>query len=331
MTQDLFADAMAQLLRIHCTPGQVRRIERDADASALWRELNDSGFLDALADEAHGGAGLSLPDIFSTIFVAGRHAVPAPLAQTLLVRGTLGADAPQGPIAIAQIGGITPAGELLYERVSFGRVAQWVLVETETQTLLLPAARAQVTAAGGHGSLDADLRWAAIPDEAITVDVTNWMAPAACATAALMAGAMERVFEITVDYANERKQFGKPIGKQQAIQQQLSVMAEHVFSARMAAQIGFDSTSSQPAPLRAAIAKERTSAVVPEVCAIAHAVHGAMGFTEEYDLQLFTRRLHEWRMAYGAETFWRERLGTAVLQSGRMHSLDIVREVIMAH
>jgi len=331
MTQDLFGDAMRQLLDTHGAPAQVRKIERDADAGALWKALEDSGFLDALIGEAQDGAGLLLPDVFSIVFMAGRHAAPVPLAQTLLLRGALGADRPRGPLTIAPNHEIDSGGAIVCTRVPFGRMAQWVLVETEQQTRLLPTAKAQVTASGGYGSRDADLRWQAWPDESLPLpSPSDWRTQAANMTAALMAGAMERVLEMTTAYANERKQFGKAIGRQQAIQQQLSVMAEQVFAARMAARIGFDSTSTMAAPQRAAIAKERTSAVAPEVCAIAHAVHGAMGFTEEYDLQLFTRRLHEWRMAYGAESEWRRRLGIAALQSTHSRSLDIVREQIMA-
>ena len=331
MTQDLFGDAMQQLLAQHSAPARVRDIERGADVHALWTALEEAGFLDALASEAQGGAGLLLPEVFSIVFIAGRHAAPVPLAQTLLLRAALGAAAPRGPLSIAPGCLIDADGAIDCAQVPFGRMAQWVLVEAENQARLLPTATARVSAAGGYGSLDADLRWNHWPDASITLAAaSDWTTQAAAMTAALMAGAMERVLEMTTSYANERRQFGKAIGKQQAIQQQLSVLAEQVFAARLAARIGFDSTSTMAAPQRAAIAKERTSAVAPEVCAIAHAVHGAMGFTEEYDLQLFTRRLHEWRMAYGAESEWRRRLGVAALRSGHSRALDIVREQIMA-
>ena len=47
------------------------------------------------------------------------------------------------------------------------------------------------------------------------------------------------------------------------------------------------------------------------VAATAHAVYGAIGISEEHDLQLFTRRLHEWRLADGSETYWNRLLGAA--------------------
>lgn len=332
--QDLFAEAMHQLLAAHSSPAIIRAIEHSGDVAVLWQHLEDSGFMDALVEDERGGAGLSLTDVFSIVLACGRHALPAPLAQTLFVRalgGKSSAPLPKGPITIAPSCTRHVDGSLHCIQVPFGLVAEWTLIALEESAWLLPVSAAQSTAAGGNGCLDADLRWRSLPDQAIALDhFTEWSLIGATATAALMAGALEKIFEMTVAYADDRIQFGKPIGKLQAIQQQLSVMAEHVFAARMAAQIGFLSETAQPDLLRGAVAKERTSAVAAAAAATAHAVHGAMGFTEEYDLQLYTRRLHEWRMAYGSETFWSARLGHAALSSSQARSLDFVRESIMA-
>ncbi len=63
------------------------------------------------------------------------------------------------------------------------------------------------------------------------------------------------------------------------------------------------------------MAKARASEAAPLVADTAHALHGAIGITEEYDLQLYTRRLHEWRMAHGAESHWHRVVGEQVLAS----------------
>jgi alkylation response protein AidB-like acyl-CoA dehydrogenase len=330
--QDLFADAMQQLLGTHCSPAAVRRIEHDGNGANLWQELEASGFIDALVDDSRGGAGLKLTEAFSIVAAGGRCALPVPMAYTMLVRALAARDdLPRGPITIAPNCIRTADGALQAPQVPFARTAEWALVTNDGETQLLAIEAASSVPAGGNGCLDADLHWNSRPGDAIALDGSrNWNLVGAAATSALMAGALEKILDMTLAYANERIQFGKPIGKLQAIQQQLSVMAEHVFSARMAAQIGFSSETAEPDPLRGAVAKERTSAVAAATAAIAHAVHGAMGFTEEYDLQLYTRRLHEWRMAYGAETFWSTRIGEAVLQSDRSRSLDFVRERIMA-
>jgi acyl-CoA dehydrogenase len=101
------------------------------------------------------------------------------------------------------------------------------------------------------------------------------------------------------------------------VQQQLSVMAEQVFAARMAAEIGCASDGIVPQPLRAAVAKARASEAAEKVVAIAHAVHGAIGVTAEYDLQLHTRRLQEWRADFGSQAHWHGQLGQALLADRR--------------
>jgi acyl-CoA dehydrogenase len=139
------------------------------------------------------------------------------------------------------------------------------------------------------------------------------------------------VFQRTLQFANERQQFGRPIGKFQAIQHQLSVISEHAFAARMAAQIGYHSASATPHRLRVAVAKARTSEAALEVAALSHSIHGAIGFTEEFDLQLFTRRLHLWRQAGGSESYWHDVLGTEAVDPRDGLALDLIRTTTDIH
>jgi acyl-CoA dehydrogenase len=159
---------------------------------------------------------------------------------------------------------------------------------------------------------------AAAPFDALTLQ--------ACLYAAQMAGAMQRVLDMTLQYANQRVQFGRPIGKFQAIQHQLAVMAEQTLAARMAAQIGCASSGLLPDRLRAAIAKARTSEAAVEVAALSHSIHGAIGFTHEFDLQIYTRRLHHWRLGAGSESHWHDVLGTALIDDHAGLALDLIRQ-----
>lgn len=328
MTQDLLADSIERLLADCCAPSRIREIERGAPIDGLWSALHESGFMDAMAPEAKGGAGLDLHDVFSVVYSCGRHAVPAPMAQTLMVRTLLahaGKSAPGGPITIAAGTRRDDSKHIKCLRVPYGLVAEWTLVDDGESFLLLPTEPAQITSTGVHASQDADIAWTDIPKNAIRVDLQHDIRTlGACLYAAQLAGAMARALEITMRYANDRVQFGRPIGKFQAIQHQLSVMAEHTFAARMAAQMGFASDTYLPNADFAAVAKARTSEAALAVASIGHAVHGAMGFTGEYDLQLYTRRLHEWRAAYGSESYWNERIGSALLaQPGT--TVDFIR------
>ena len=142
--------------------------------------------------------------------------------------------------------------------------------------------------------------------------------------AAAIAGAGDRVLTRTIDYASQRIQFGKPIARQQAVQQQLAVMAEQVVMARIAAQIGCAHGLVPPLAI-AAIAKQVASAAAVQIAAIAHALHGAIGISEAHDLSLYTRRLHEWRMAHGSESYWAEALGRSRFASSEVMTVDYIR------
>jgi alkylation response protein AidB-like acyl-CoA dehydrogenase len=193
--------------------------------------------------------------------------------------------------------------------------------------MLLSCERAERTPTGVFGSLTASLEWSQEDcARRVAGDPGALRSFGAAIHAAMLAGAMDRVFEMSLQFCNDRIQFGKPLGKFQAIQHQLSVMAEQVAACGIAAESAFQSKGRSPHPLAAAIAKARCSEAAAFVANVGHALHGAIGVTAEYDLQLLTRRLHEWRVAHGSETHWHAYIGAQVLASGGSMS-DFVREV----
>lgn len=331
--EDLFTDTLRQMLEAHCTARRVREIEAGAPVAPLWQAIEESGFANALLPEARDGAGLTLRDAFPLLLLSGAYALPVPLAHTMVLRAVL-ADAdwavPTGSITLATAAERSNDGTIRCCAVPYGAVADWVVAGLPDASLVLDARAAERTATGVHGSLEADLRWSR--DAATPVRFApraDWRAIGAAICAALMAGAMETVLRRTVDYANERSQFGKPLGTFQVIQQQLSLMAEEVFASRMAAELGCASASHLPDSTLAAVAKARASEAAWTAASIAHAVHGAIGITAEYDLHLATRRLHELRLAYGSESYWHGELGTALVES-RATLPDFVRSRVFS-
>lgn len=334
MSDDLFADAARQVLADQCTPDVVRAIEAAGraapEAAALWAQLEATGLADALLPEDQGGAGLGLTEVFGVLEQCGAHALPLPLAETLLARALLvasGVERPVGSIALAH-GTRMADGGLRCPLVRSGAVAASVLVQAEGVWQLLPVDGAQVKPQAL--ALDAAFTWTATqaqaaPRVAVPADVFTLQA---ALIAAQMAGALMVVFQRTLQYANERQQFGRPIGKFQAIQHQLAVMSEHVFAARMAAQLGCSGAQALHLPdrLRVATAKARCSEAALAVSEFAHAIHGAIGFTAEYELQLFTRRLHAWRQSAGSESYWHDVAGEALLAQDSL-TLDVVRRI----
>jgi alkylation response protein AidB-like acyl-CoA dehydrogenase len=324
----MFAQAIEDILQDQCTPAVVRAIEAGGSTAALWQALEGAGFLELLASEAAGGAGLALAELFPILSSFGCYTVPVPVAQTIVARALLGSQCamPSGMITLAAALRREAGGAIVCPLTPYGQVADFVLARDGDALLLLPAA-AQREATGVHGSLVASLRW---PDERIATRVPGagplLPAFAAALHAALLSGAMTRVFEMTLQHCNDRVQFGKTLGKFQAVQHQLSVMAEHVAAASMAAEAAFRTDAAAPSLLAAAMAKSRTSEAAVLVASIAHALHGAIGVAEEYDLQLLTRRLHEWRMAHGSEAHWNVLIGQRVLAADSSIA-DFVRAV----
>ena len=347
---NLFTDALSQLLAEQCTPAVVRQIEAQANAagaanganaanaanaaaSTLWEQIAESGFADALVPEAAGGAGLVLRDAYALWELNGRHALPVPLAETMLIRGCLASagatagatDLPEGPIAMAPRAKRS-GGQLLATAVRCARVSRWVAVEISGETRLLPTDAA--TQAPAVFPLDASLSWpeAAWAAAPVVAGVGDLKTAQAAIYAAQLSGALMTCFERTLQFANERQQFGRPIGKFQIIQHELAQISEHAFAARMAAQIACESNTLTADPVRVAVGKARTSEAVVVVADFSHSIHGAIGFTEEFDLQLFTRRLHAWRQTAGSESYWHDVAGQALLAHGGL-TLDLVRRI----
>ena len=136
-----------------------------------------------------------------------------------------------------------------------------------------------------------------------------------------MAGALERCLEQSLRYAADRHQFGRPIAKFQAVQHNLAVLAGEVAAATTSADAAVSAIARHGIEddrtfLAVATAKIRGGQAAGAGAAIAHQVHGAMGFTREYSLQHRTRRLWAWRDEFGPETVWAIELGRHVAKRG---------------
>jgi acyl-CoA dehydrogenase len=139
-----------------------------------------------------------------------------------------------------------------------------------------------------------------------------------------MAGALDRVLSLAVDYATERQQFGRPIARFQAIQHQLAVLAGEAAAAGRAADAAAETLGRPDFPIQVAAAKARAGEAAGIAAEIAHQVFGAMGFTHEHILHHFTRRLWAWRDEYGRESLWQEQLGARIADGGPERLWDFI-------
>ena len=122
-----------------------------------------------------------------------------------------------------------------------------------------------------------------------------------------MLGGADAVVEMTVEYAKQRTQFGRPVGTFQAVQHHCANMATDVEGCRQIAfQAAWKISEGEPAEREVAMAKAWVSAAYQRVCNLAHQCHGAIGFTKEHDLQLYTRRAKVQELTYGDVNFHKE-------------------------
>lgn len=175
---------------------------------------------------------------------------------------------------------------------------------------------------GDWGDVNAVLQVAGVmvPDLPVAeLIVTDALLPAA--TVSLMAGAMGQALTLSIEHVNTRQQFGRPLGKFQAVQQSLAVMACEVRAVEAAAgalAARLDAVGLDPAAadFEMAAAKLRANRAVGVVTSIAHQVHGAIGFTDEYDLHRVTVPLMRWRGEHGYDAYWAAKLGRQVAGLG---------------
>lgn len=312
--EEMLTEPFRRLLARIATRATVRADEAAPGVAPCWAEIRASGFLDALVPEATGGAGLTLADIFPLVMACGEHALPAPVAETMAARALLAARGAPAPDDAAIV--LAPPSAT----IPLAAKASHALMPRGDRLALVAIGTVTADPFGlGGGALSGDGETVC----EVAADGIDLLAWAAALAAAAMAGAMARMLDMSLAYANERKQFGKPLAGFQAIQHQLAVAAEEAVAAHVAARIGM--SGSHFDPLRAAMAKARAGEAAERICAIAHAVHGAIGVTEEYDLQLYSRRLKQWQLAFGGETFWAGRIGAARRAAPAGTSADFIR------
>jgi len=319
----------------------INRVEDDGWKESLWQALASAGVTLAWVPVEHGGAGASLADGFEILAVAGRFAVAVPLAETLLAGWLLsrgGLDAPSGAMTVAPV---RPGDRIALEAdrtlsgrargVPFAREARHVAVlanGADSTSIALVDTAACRTSEGRTlaGDTMSDVTFDRVEPIGIApapsgFDQRSLMLMGAMARSVQAAGALESVLDLCVRYANERIAFERPIAKFQAVQHNLARLAGEVAAAITAAGSAADAIAQTRAFdeaifLEAASAKIRTGEAAQEGAAIAHQVHGAIGFTKEHILHRLTLRLLSWRDDFGTESHWAVALGNRVAARG---------------
>jgi acyl-CoA dehydrogenase len=297
----------------------------------LWAQVEASGLAMALVSENGGGAALPVFAALSLIEVAAEYAAPIPLGETMIAAWLLdraGLPVPSGPLTFAAvIGNAEAAGSSwrltgVSQRVPWGSRAGVVAVadgEAGPRIFLLdPHAM----------TVELGTNLAGEPRDTLTIDaLVGTGAPSPVSVDQLrvigaairtmqIAGALRSATTMALQYARDRVQFGRSLSKFQAIQQSLAVLATQTAVSSMAATMARTALANDDLLPNVAMAKARAGEAASVGAAIAHQVHGAIGFTLEYDLQVFTKRLYAWRDEFGNEAEWNLLYGNRIAALG---------------
>ncbi len=340
MIENIVLDTATRIFADLADPQIVNREKDDAWKAPLWQALQDAGLTLAWVPEEHGGAGAGLEDGMEILAAAGRFAASVPLAETMLAGWLLsqaGIAPPRGMMTVLPVRpgdriSCNPDGTVSgrARNVPFARDAgNFAVCADSKEAISIGMVQAELChIAPGHNL-------AGEPCDAVTLDRvkplhsaeaptgfdrTSLMVMGSVARSMQAAGALETILAVSVQYANERVAFERPIAKFQVIQHGLARLAGEVAAAvaaaRSAAQALARRDGDDAVFLEAAAAKIRCAEASEKASAIAHQVHGAIGFTREHVLHRFTLRLLSWRDDFGDECHWAAELGNRIAARG---------------
>jgi acyl-CoA dehydrogenase len=329
-TRGLLRDTAMRLFQDLCEPAALRAAEGGTWPDAMWHAVENAGLPRALVPEAAGGSGIAFSDAMVIVHAAGRFALPLPLPETMLagwLLGRAGLSVPDGPMTIAfgehvsltrNERGCHPRGVAV--RVPWGRASTTIVAMDDAGTVAI-VPRDDCTFEPGENvareprdTVTLGGRTDAVGDAGL--DREQLRAAGAALRACQIAGALERITEMTTRYALDRTQFGRPIGKFQAVQQNLAILAGQTAAAGAAADMAAEAIGDTIRLLPIAAGKARCGEAAGIGAAIAHQVHGAIGFTHEHSLHFLTKRLWSWRDEFGNEAVWNRFVGRYMAKAG---------------
>ena len=305
-----FRDAVRDLLAKECPPAAVRTAwTNDTGRTATaWTALGEMGVLGALVPEAQGGLGLSEIDVVLLAEETGRCALPEPFVEHALVGAPLlGTEAAAtGATTVTAGDPLVPYADSADTIVTLGHES--FLVERRDATLT-PRQSVDhsrrlfgVEASGSPDALGRD-----------AVSTAYWRGN--LGFAAQLVGLGHHLLDTTAEYVIARKQFGAPIGSFQAIKHKLAdVRIALEFAAPLVYRAAYSLSVADPGA-RTHVAMAKASAADAAALAARHALqcHGAMGYSFEYDLHLWIKRVWALAGAWGDATWHRELVARAIL------------------
>ena len=341
-TENIVVETAEKIFSDLADAQDVNRDKQGTWKAPLWQALTDAGLPLSWVPEELGGAGASLAEGFGVLGAAGRFAIAVPLAETMLAGWLLAQAKISSPAGEMTVAPASPKDHIALNAdgtlsgrargVPFAKSAKHIAVlagsANATSIALVDAAKARIEAGLNLGGDNSDVvtfdrvQPTATKPAPRGLDQTALMLMGGVVRSLQIAGALESLLDISVSYSNERVAFEKKISKFQAVQHNLAKLAGESAAALAAATSAADtlahatSFDDDAVFLEAVAAKIRCSEAAEKGGAIAHQVHGAIGFTVEHILHRYSLRALAWRDDFGPESFWAVELGKRVAARG---------------
>jgi alkylation response protein AidB-like acyl-CoA dehydrogenase len=338
-TQEALKKSAREFLNAECPMAAVRKaIETEtAFDAALWSKIAAQGWTGLLIPEEYGGHGMGMVEMAVVLEEMGRALLPSPFLSTTLLAATIierggteeqkkrylpGIASGDAKLTVAQCqrsGDVCPL-------VPHAAVADFIIFATPERLFTAPADGLKITHTPAldltRPLYEVSLKNVKVPAENVIATgnrargvLETALDVATAGLTAEMTGGIERLLEITVEYAKTRKQFGRPIGQFQAVQHLCADMLLMTESSRSAAYYACYAVGERlpEAAEAVSIAKSYVSEAYREAGNRAIQVHGGMGFTWENDCHLYYRRAKASEVAFGDAIHHRERLAKMIV------------------
>ncbi|MFC5560043.1 acyl-CoA dehydrogenase family protein [Ureibacillus thermophilus] len=332
--KEMILDAAGRMLKENISKDVVDLLERDDWARGIWALFEETGMLNVAISEKHGGAGGDLEDLLHIVRLTGKYAAPMPYAESTFANFLLEATNQAIVKKITTYSlkeGFHLQNDLIsgsLHNVRWARHADYLVALVNsfqgTQIALIDLQKATIE---HSNNLASEPRDTIILDKVKPISIAplseeQLFYTLSIETAfkiALMTGAIERIYEITVQYSKKREQFGRPIHRFQLVQQHLAQLAGETAIAITAFHNVCAAIQSKDFLHEIAFARIRIEDAITTITSVAHQIHAAIGMTHEYTLHQYTRRLWSWRDEGRNSPFWSNYIADYLLK----HDVDL--------
>jgi acyl-CoA dehydrogenase len=307
-----------QLMLTEMANGVFSGLGPTASLEEHWAQIEELALPSLLLPEEAGGFGGSWQDALIVFRLAGYHALSLPVPEAIIAaRLALGTDLEGRGTLASRTDGRLENGR--FSGTLFGAVASAgasfiAAPAPEGGTILIATSEGQRTSAENLAGEGRDV-WT-FSDTAVFSLQDDVLMLGAFARVAQIAGLLDAALGLSVTYVNDRKQFGRPLAKFQAVQQSLATFAGEAAATNCAAMGLAQALDRGQAEFEVAAAKLRANRAVGIGTSAAHQAHGAIGFTQDYGLHPLTRRLWSARSEFGGDSYWANQLGGRVAAAG---------------